>query len=154
MSTIIDEPATQAESEEKEVIVFRIGDLKIGIDIDCVREINGNLAIASVPIAPSHVRGVTNLRGEVLTVLDLRRILNMEPIEVTQESANIVVQANGEAVGLLVDRVEDVLKLRDADAQPPTSNVDRIASELFESVYQVDKELLIVLNVEETVART
>jgi len=154
MSTIICEPTPQTASKERQVVVFHIGEIMAGIDIDCIQEINGNLAITPTPIAPSHVRGVANLRGEVMTVLDLRQILEMESAEITPESANIVVQTGGEQVGFLVDRVEDVLTLRDADAQPPTSNVDSLSAELFESVYQLEEELLVVLNVEETVARS
>jgi purine-binding chemotaxis protein CheW len=98
-------------TSEQQVATFYVGEILLGIDIQSIQEINRHVSTTLVPHAPREVKGVINLRGEVVTVMDLRTILDLEPIEVDLRTRNIIVQTGTERVGLLVDRVADVVTL-------------------------------------------
>lgn len=130
-----------------QLATFYLGDLLLGLDINCIREITRVGAIVSVPDAAPAVCGITNLRGEVVTVLDLRTILELDPSTVSAQSRLIIVRYQDEHVGLLVDRVADVLTV-DADLQEPLpANIGGVDCRYFVTVYKLDLDLLVVLNV-------
>ena len=83
-----------------QLATFQVGDLLMGIPIECVQEINRNLETTSIPHAPAHIRGVINLRGEVATVIDLRRVLGLPPTEISSSSRNLIVRTIDESIGL------------------------------------------------------
>ena len=117
-ATLTEEPLTDVD--EHQYATFYVGDLLLGVDIRQVQEINRQLDVTKVPQAPKCVRGVINLRGEVTTVIDLRTILGIEQAEVTRASRNLIVNSEGESIGLLVDRISDILNLtqRPSDSTP------------------------------------
>jgi purine-binding chemotaxis protein CheW len=93
------------------------------------------------------VAGVVNLRGDVVTVVDLRTILDMPAIEITPKTRLLIVQSETESIGLLVDRVADVVTVTTADAEPLPANLNGSARQYFSHVYRVGAELLVMLNV-------
>jgi purine-binding chemotaxis protein CheW len=105
-----------------EFIAFRIGVQEFCIDIMSVREIRGWTPATALPHAPSYVRGVINLRGSVLPIVDLAERLGFPPIEATARQVIIVVQIGGQIIGLLVDAVSDILT-QSTDAIQPTPDV-------------------------------
>jgi purine-binding chemotaxis protein CheW len=137
---------------EVEFVSFYVGKLLIGIDIQHVEEINRQVDVTPVPQAPPHVRGVINLRGEVVTVVDLRKILDMGDTEVNQCSRTVVVNSGDEEIGLLVDRVADVVLVRSDQIDPPPANVSGIDGRFFKGVHKLNKTLLIVLDVDAAIA--
>ena len=76
-----------------------------------------------MPHGPDYVRGVINLRGEVVTVVDLRTILGLEPVEVTGNTRNVILHFHGEHVGLIVDRVADVVTVGTDEIDRPPANL-------------------------------
>lgn len=130
-----------------QLATFLLGDLMLGIDIACIREITRVGDIAPVPDAASSVRGIANLRGEVVTVLDLRTILELEPQDQTSRSRLIILHYLDEHVGLLVDQVTDVLTVGPDAEEPLPANVAGVDSRFFTTVYKLDLELLVLLNV-------
>ena len=119
-----------ATSSELQFSTFYVGDLLMGIDIQQVQEINRQVEMTGVPHAPEHVRGVVNLRGEVVTVLDLQIILGLGSTSVTGRSRNVIVDLNGEKTGLLVDRIADVVIAQSSEIESPPANVSGIDGRL------------------------
>ena len=115
-----------AEQGEVELLSFRIGENEYSVDIMSVREIRGWTRATSLPHAPSYVRGVINLRGAVLPVIDLALRLNLEAEEPTERNVIIVVDVHGRNMGLRVDAVPDILSFpRDQLQVPPEMEADR-----------------------------
>lgn len=110
----------RAAGEIRQYVTFFLRDDEIGIPILQCREIVRALAITRVPEAPDHVRGVVNLRGRVLPAVDTRKCLGYDAALPTARSRLLVVEVEGRAFALLVDRVARILKLATADiAVPP-----------------------------------
>ena len=145
---------TQSVKTDKEVefVTFYVGNLLIGVDILHVEEINRQVKITPVPHAPEQVRGVINLRGEVVTVVDLRKVLGMQNTQIDEQSRTVVVNSGNEVIGLLVDSIADVVRFQADEIDPPPANVNGVDNRFFQGVHKLDHALLIVLNVEEAVA--
>ena len=101
-----------------ELIAFRIGEQEFCVDIMSVREIRGWTPATPLPHSPGHVRGVINLRGVVLPVMDMSLKLGMEATDPSQRHVVIVIQLGGQFIGLLVDAVSDILTIATSDIQP------------------------------------
>lgn len=128
-----------------EFATFYVGDMLLGLSIEQVDEINRHLHLTPVPHAPPYVGGVINLRGEVVTVIDLRTVLGLPPAEINKDSRNVIVRFRGERVGLLVDRVADVVNVAAEEMIPPPSNLGGLEGAFFVGVYRLPEELLVVL---------
>jgi purine-binding chemotaxis protein CheW len=106
-----------------EFVAFRIGVQEFCIDIMCVREIRGWTPATALPHAPSYVRGVINLRGSVLPIVDLAERLGFPPTDATARQVIIVVQVGSQIIGLLVDAVSDILTQSTENIQPTPEDV-------------------------------
>jgi len=115
-----------ADPELRELIAFRVGRQEFCINVMCVREIRGWSAATALPRAPRYVRGVINLRGAVLPIVDLAMRLGLPGTEPTARNVIIVVQIAHQQIGLLVDAVSDILTTHDDNIQPTPD----VASEL------------------------
>lgn len=111
--------ATPGAAAEIELLAFRVGEQEYCVDIMSVREIRGWSRATPLPFSPPHVKGVINLRGTVLPVIDLAVRLGMPPIEGDERNVIMVVSINGQTAGLLVDAVSDILAVATSDLQPP-----------------------------------
>lgn len=152
MTVVTAEKKSRHSSREVEFATFYVGDLLIGIDICQVEEINRHLRLTPVPQAPECVRGVINLRGEVVTVVDLRSILGLDQVETSRTSRNVIVNSHDERIGMLVDSVADVVTVDLASISAPPANVSGIDGKYFQGVVRLEKELLVLLNVEAALA--
>lgn len=139
-------------TDVQQFATFYVGDLLLGVDIRLVQEINRQLDITPVPSAPKHVRGVINLRGEVATVIDLRTVLGLPEAEVQRDTRNLIVHSQGEAIGLWVDRISDILSVRPEDISEPPSNVDGVDGKFFLGVHTLESDICVLLNVEQVLA--
>jgi purine-binding chemotaxis protein CheW len=139
----------QRIADEVDVASFYVADALMGVPIDEVEEINHNIDLTPVPHAPECVRGVMNLRGEVVTVIDLRAVLGLEPAELNRKMFTVVVRSGGEQIGLLVDRVADVVRTRRSDIEPPPANVAGADGRFFRGVCKLPEELLLFLDAEQ-----
>lgn len=141
---------TQAIKAEKlELAVFSVGDMLCSIEIDHVQEINKHLAITTVHGAPAIVRGVLNLRGQIVTVLDLRVKFGLEPLPVNEDMRIVIVRSGSENIGLLVDAVDDVMVALAKDMESPPSNVGGINGTFFTAIYKTENGLVVLLDLEE-----
>ncbi len=112
------EENAQVSNETRELISFRVGEQEYCVNIMAVREIRGWSPATTLPQSPAYMRGVINLRGAVLPIMDLAARLGMQTTEPNVRSVFIVVQADSRTVGLLVDAVSDILSITDEMCQP------------------------------------
>jgi len=147
MTSMATQETRTASAGEIEFATFHVGRILLGIDIRQTEEINRQLDLTPVPQAPAWVRGVVNLRGEVVTVLDLRTILGLEPAALSVASRNVIVRTESEQVGLLVDRVADVVTVAAGEIEPPPANVSGLDGRFFKGVCKLESALLVVLDV-------
>ena len=123
------DPVAQNSHDQVEMISFRIGEQEFCVDIMSVREIRGWAPATPLPQTPPYMRGVINLRGAVLPILDLAVRLELPGTEPSARSVIIVINADGRLVGLLVDAVSDILTVSRAAIQPtPDVACDRVRS--------------------------
>ncbi len=113
------EKEKRSDATEVELLSFRVGDQEYSVDIMSVREIRGWTRATSLPHSPAYVRGVINLRGTVLPVIDLAQRLGLPSGELTDRNVIIVVHVGGRIVGLLVDAVSDILSIPEEELAPP-----------------------------------
>ncbi len=151
MSTAAD-TTSLVGAEKSEFVTFRVGDALMGVDILQAEEINRHIEATNVPHAPEYVRGVINLRGDVVTVIDLCTILGLPTAELTKQTRTVVVRSKGEQIGLLVDRIADVVEARSDEIDPPPANMGSVEGRYYHGVYKLDTELLILLNIDAVLA--
>lgn len=134
-----------AEERELHLVVFRLGREEYAVPIASVREVVRVSDISRVPHAPEHIRGVMNLRGRILPVVEIRRRLGLEPIELTPTSRVVVADIERRVVGLLVDAVGQVTRVRESAVSAPPEEV-RAGTEAVTGVARVGQRLLILLD--------
>jgi len=132
-------------SSDIELLTFQVGGQEYAIDIMSVREIRGWSNATPLPHAPDFVRGVINLRGTVLTIVDLADRLGMGKTEASERNVIIVVQAEKETVGLLVDAVSDILAINKFELQaPPEMSADNDHSYVSSLIIAEDRMIRIL----------
>ena len=139
---------SHTESARRELIAFRIGTQEFCVDIMAVREIRGYTPATAVPRAPSFVRGVINLRGAVLAIVDLAARLGFPPVEPTARHVIIVVNIESQAVGLLVDAVLDILTTEDAAIQPTPDVASEMAKLFTRGVVAIDGRMISLIGLD------
>jgi len=130
-----------------QLITFQIGEQYLGVDIMAIREIRAWSPTTLLPKVPQHVRGVVNLRGTVLPVIDLSSRLGWGLIEPTQRHVIIVVRIADQLQGLIVDAVNDIVTINGEDLQPPPNMGDGSFGFL-EGLVSVDDRMVMVLSLE------
>jgi len=129
-----------------ELLSFRLGDQEYCVDIMSVREIRGWTPATPLPYAPAHVKGVINLRGTVLPVIDLSLRLGMDGVAGNETNVIIVVQVGSVSAGLLVDAVSDILTIAASELQPPPELGDELTASYIRALTLVEGQLVRVLN--------
>ena len=145
---------TSEEQEELEneglmqLVGFEVGKEIFGVDILMVREIIRSAPITAVPNSPEFVEGVINLRGDIIPVIDLRKRLNLFTEEVQKKNWILILDIEGSVTGFVVDRVDEVLKIDEANIEPaPEIVLAGLESQYIRGVCEVaDKRLMILLN--------
>lgn len=137
-----------------ELATFYVGDALYGLEILRIQEINRLMDFTMVPQAPEYVTGIMNLRGQIVTVIDLSKKLGLAGTELRDENRNIIVNDQGEYIGLLVDRISDVVRSDIDKIEPPPSNMGGVQGKYLQGVYKTEKKLIGILNVEELLRTT
>ncbi|MCB2181027.1 MAG: chemotaxis protein CheW [Desulfobulbaceae bacterium] len=128
---------------------FYLQDTFCGLDINIVQEINEDLQITKVPLSQDYVIGIMNLRGQIVTVVDQSRKIGFEPSVISEDSRVIIVNSQNEHIGLLVDRVTEVLTISTKDIADAPSNIEGAQGKFFKGVVHTAKnEILALLDVE------
>jgi purine-binding chemotaxis protein CheW len=140
--------AEQGGDTERQLVVFDLADEVYGVEINTVREIIRMQAVTTVPDAPGFVEGVMNLRGNVIPVVDLRRRFNLPAGEKTAATRVVVVDINGEGIGVIVDAVTEVLRITESSIEPASSVVTTEDSYYIRGIAKLTDRLLILLDIE------
>lgn len=143
--------ASEPKGDDKTVSLatFYAGGARFGMDILKIQEINRLRDMTPVPRAPDFVSGIVNLRGQIVTVIDLCRKLGLPEIRMKQdENRHIIVNSERESVGLLVDRICEVVRADRDKVQAPPATLGGVRGKYFEGVYQTDHSLIGILNAE------
>ncbi|MWC26546.1 chemotaxis protein CheW [Paenibacillus sp. MMS18-CY102] len=136
--------------EELKIIVFALGQEEYGIEVDKVRTIERMQPITRVPKTPTFIKGVINLRGIVIPVLDLRGRFGLTETEPTENSRIIIVAANEMEVGFIVDSANDVIDIDSETIDTPPEVVGGIKAKYLQGIAKIgDKRLLVMLNLSE-----
>ncbi|WP_334072965.1 MULTISPECIES: chemotaxis protein CheW [Paenibacillus] len=140
--------------EELKVIVFKLGHEEYGIEVDKVQTIERMMPITRVPKTFSFVKGVINLRGVVIPVIDLRGRFGLPEAEYTDQSRIIIVAANEMEVGFIVDSANDVIDLDSESIDTPPDVVGGVKAKYLQGVARLsDERLLVMLNLSEVLNR-
>jgi len=133
---------------------FTVDRFFFGVAVDQVQEVIRHQRMTRVPLASPEISGLINLRGQIVTAIDMRRRLRLPPRAGEQTPMNMVVRTEDGAVSLLVDEIGDVLDVDAATYERPPENLDPAARELIRGVYKLKDRLLLVLDAERTVDLT
>jgi purine-binding chemotaxis protein CheW len=131
---------------------FFLRDLYLGVEVLKVQELIRFQEMTRVPLASDVVRGLINLRGQIVTAIDLRRQFGMAPLEPGRDPMNVVVRTEEGAVSLLVDEIGDVVDVDGQQFERAPDTLRGRARELVTGVYKLDGRLLLVLDVLQAVA--
>lgn len=132
----------------RQLCTFKLDNLTLGLDVLDVQEVIRYQEMTHIPHAPAVVRGLINLRGEIVTALDMRRCFSLPPSLDDLEPTNIVVRCGGDLMSFLVDRVGDVIDLEDADLEPVPQTLRAEVRSLLKGVYQLEEGLVMVVDLE------
>lgn len=142
------EDAKQIQSEIQ-LIAFQLGKNEYGLEISCVQEIIRVLDITRVPKAPSYIAGVINLRGSVITVVDLHKRFGLSAPEVTEDSRIIIVKWQDITAGIMVDAAYEVTRVPLEMTEPAPTVAGCVEKEYIKGVAKVDDRLLVLLDPEQ-----
>jgi len=135
-----------------ELATFYIGDALCGMDILKVQEINKLMQMTKVPQAPDYVLGILNLRGQIVTIIDLGKKLGLGETDISLDPRNIIVNTTGGHVGLLVMRIGDVIEADMDKLEAPPANMRGIQGEYFKGVYKTQQNLIGILDIEKVLS--
>jgi purine-binding chemotaxis protein CheW len=145
------EDASQPEKGGR-FTTFYVDHMLFGVEVMQVQEVLRSQVNTRVPLAPAVVSGLINLRGQIVTSIDMRRRLKLPLREAGAVPMNIVVRSGEEAINLLVDEIGDVLQVEASRFERKLHNIDPAVRDLIVGVYKLDDRLLLVLDTNKTVA--
>jgi purine-binding chemotaxis protein CheW len=137
-----------------ELMAFRIGSQEFCVDIVSVREIRGWTPATALPHSPDFVRGVINLRGVVLPIVDLAARLGLAYVEPTSRHVIIVAQVGKQVVGLLVDAVSEILTVSDDMVQPTPDVASEMAKTFVRGVLAINERMISLIALDEILPKT
>ncbi|MBR8836210.1 MAG: chemotaxis protein CheW [Stigonema ocellatum SAG 48.90 = DSM 106950] len=142
----------------RQFCTFFVNKIYFGIDVLQVQEVIRFQEITYVPLAPLDICGLINLRGQIVTVIDLQRRLEMRHSGISPASVvnsegeslgyNVIVHTDSEIVGLLVDDIGDVLECREENFEPPPATLKGKIRESLQAAYKLEEGFLLILNIE------
>jgi purine-binding chemotaxis protein CheW len=147
MSTLTTAPATPGARRTQQFATFWLDGHLYGLEVEHVQEVLRAQSLTRVPQAPPAVAGLLNLRGQVVTAIELRERLGLAPRSAEQSAILIVVRLHGEVVSLLVDTIGDVVDVAGDDFELPPDTLDGAVRDLIRGAYKLHGQLLLALDV-------
>jgi len=152
---VIQDDIEAEEVEQDQYLVFTTQSQEFGFQVTQVQEITSVLATTDIPNSPSYVEGIMNLKGQLATVINFRKRLGFEPKEHDEDTRVIVVEQAGFPIGIIVDSVEEVIKIPDDQVHKlPESTSASAAEETVKGVGMLDHRLIILLDMDKLLAET
>jgi purine-binding chemotaxis protein CheW len=140
--------------QHSQFCTFYLNKLLFGVQLKSVQEVIRSLDATKVPLAPKVVSGLINLRGQIVTAVDLRRKLEMEPRPADVPVMNVVVRAEDGAVCLLVDEIGDVVEVEESSFERPPETLQGTVREVITGVHKLNDRLMLVLDTEKACQMT
>jgi len=138
--------------DEIEYVTVMIGGQMFGLPIGRVHDVFIPERLTRIPLAPMQIAGVLNLRGRIVTAIDMRRRLELPPREKGEKCMAVGIEQRGESFGLLVDAVGEVLKVPAASRDSNPVNLDQCLARVADGVHRLDDRLMVVLDVDRVFA--
>lgn len=136
-----------AQKEQIELSTFYVANALCGMNILKIQEINKSVAMTKVPQAPEYVNGILNLRGQIVTIIDLGKKLGLGQTAISSESRNVIVNTPGEHIGLFVKKISDVVTANTQYIETPPANMQGIQGNFFTGVYKTEDKLIGILDI-------
>lgn len=137
---------SEVGQQNQQFSTFFVANLFFGVDVLQVQEVLKFQKMTPVPKAPGVIEGLINLRGQIVTAIDMRRRLNLPARPTEQTPMNIVITTIDGAVSLLVDEIGDVMEMDATSFELPPANLDRSARQIIRGVYKCEDRLMLVLD--------
>ena len=144
----VDHGNENIDGESEEFVTMTIFDQLFGIPVLQVQDVLGPQDINKIPLAPPEVAGSLNLRGRIVTAIDIRKRLGLPNREPGDEGMNVVVEHGTELYSLVIDTVGEVLSLPTSDFERNPSNLDEIWRDVTAGIYQLDGKLMVVIDID------
>lgn len=138
----------EEDTQKGKYLTFIIGNESYGIGIEFVTEIIGILPITEIPELPEYIRGIINLRGEIIPVMDIRLRFKKELKEYNERTCIVVIDISDSSVGLIVDSVAEVINIPEEDIVPPPSLYEGFANRYIKGIGKVGNEVKLLLECE------
>lgn len=135
-------------TDGSQYLTFQLGDELYGVDILCVQEIKGYTTVTRIPNTPPHIKGVLNLRGTIVPIVELRTKFSMPTIDYTMLTVIVVVVVRDRIMGLVVDSVSDVLIIDRKDVQPPPQFGAKVDVSVITGIGKSGDKLVALLNID------
>lgn len=131
---------------DQQYCTFQVGGFQFGVDVTKVQEVIRDQQMTRVPLAPKEVRGLINLRGQIITTIDLRRRLKMPERPEGERPINVLVSSPSGAVSFQVDKIEDVLEIESDSIEAPPESLDVDIRYCLKGVSKLEDRLLLLLD--------
>jgi purine-binding chemotaxis protein CheW len=138
--------------KRQQFCTFFLNQQFLGVPVEQVQEVIRYQEMTRVPLVPSVIRGLINLRGQIVMAIDLRRRFGMPERPASELPMNVVVRTDDGAVSFLVDEIGDVLEVEEDSFEPPPETLQGPGRELVRGVYKLQQRLMLVLDAEHAVA--
>ncbi len=148
MSTVHTQPVTSHDTAIDDFVTVMIADQSFGIPVRMIHDVFAPQSITQVPLSRSEVAGVLNLRGRIVTAIDMRQKLNLAPRSAKEDCMAVGIEKHGESYGLIIDQVGEVLSLDQKTYERNPANLDPRWRGVSRGVYRLDGSLLVVLDVD------
>jgi purine-binding chemotaxis protein CheW len=146
-ATLSSESSQLVLGHRKDFLTINIDGQMFGIPILQVQDVLGEVKVTRIPLAPPQVMGSLNLRGRIVTAIDVRKCLGLAPLENNQRRMSVVVIHDDELYSLIIDNVGDVLTLQDNEFEQNPATLDITWKSISLGVYRLDKQILVILDV-------
>lgn len=133
-------------AEAQQFCTFLLDSLYFGVEVEKVQEVIRYQKMTRVPLAPTAIRGLINLRGEIVTAIDLRRRLDLSDRSGDRLPMNVVMNVDDSVVSLLVDEIGDVIEVQEETFEEPPATLKGVSRELIRGVYKLEDRLMLVLD--------
>ena len=149
--TAVMDEEPQTSQRNRQYATFYVDGLFFGIDVLQVQEVLRYQTMTRVPLSPDVIEGLINLRGQIVTAVDMRRRLGLKPRADGQTPMNTVVRTEDGAISLLVDEIGDVVEVQEDTYERPPETLDGVARDLIHGVYKLKERLLLILDTEKAI---
>src|SRR6478736_5601030 len=144
---VLERPDAATDEEERVFVTLTVADQLCGVPVLGVRDILGEHKITRIPLAPPEIAGSLNLRGRIVTAIDLRQRLRLPAAPTARPPMSVVAEQGGELYALLVDQVSEVMSLKASAFEPNPPTLPAAWAQFSTGIYRLDGRLLVVLDV-------